>query len=75
MTALIVARKADTGSRLLGGLQKGAYADVVVKLGLVKILTRRFDICDELYVIASRSPLSIDRLPLVFRLLLVDVSF
>lgn len=27
---------------------EGAYADVVVKLGLVKLLTKRFDICEEL---------------------------
>jgi hypothetical protein len=38
-------------------MQKGAYADVVVKLGLVKILTRRFDICEELYVSLSPLPL------------------
>ncbi|KDR85074.1 hypothetical protein GALMADRAFT_233683 [Galerina marginata CBS 339.88] len=25
----------------------GAYADVVVKLGVVKILTKRFDVCEE----------------------------
>lgn len=31
-------------------MQQGAYADVVVKLGLVKLLTKRFDICEELCV-------------------------
>ena len=30
--------------------QEGAYADVVVKLGLVKLLTKRFDVCEEAYV-------------------------
>lgn len=28
--------------------QEGAYADVVVKLGLIKLLTKRFDVCEEL---------------------------
>ena len=28
--------------------QEGSYADVVVKLGLIKLLTKRFDICEEL---------------------------
>jgi hypothetical protein len=28
--------------------QDGAYADVTVKLGLVKLLHKRFDICEEL---------------------------
>jgi hypothetical protein len=30
--------------------QEGAYANVVVKLGVVKLLTRRFDLCEEAYV-------------------------
>lgn len=30
--------------------QKGAFADVVVKLGLIKLIQKRFDICDELCV-------------------------
>lgn len=34
-----------------GLIQEGAYADVVVKLGLVKLLTKTFDICEEAYVI------------------------
>lgn len=34
------------GSRLMQG-QDGAYADVVVKLGLIKLLTKRFDVCEE----------------------------
>ncbi|KAK9899771.1 hypothetical protein P389DRAFT_192081 [Cystobasidium minutum MCA 4210] len=29
-------------------IEKGAYADVIVKLGLIKLLTKRFDICEEL---------------------------
>jgi len=29
-------------------IDEGAYADVVVKLGLIKLLTRRFDVCEEL---------------------------
>merc|ERR1712000_323488 len=29
-------------------VEEGAYADVVVKLGLIKLLTRRFDVCEEL---------------------------
>ena len=33
-----------------GLLQEGAYADVVVKLGLIKLIQKRFDICQELYV-------------------------
>lgn len=28
-------------------LQEGAYADVEVKLGLVKILEKTFDVCEE----------------------------
>lgn len=28
-------------------LQDGAYADVVVKLGLIKLLTKTFDVCEE----------------------------
>jgi len=28
-------------------IQEGAYADVTVKLGLIKILTKTFDICEE----------------------------
>lgn len=31
-------------------LQDGTYADVVVKLGLIKLLTKRFDVCEELCV-------------------------
>lgn len=29
--------------------QEGAYADVTVKLGLVKLLHKQFDICEEAY--------------------------
>ncbi|PWN23817.1 hypothetical protein BCV69DRAFT_233971, partial [Microstroma glucosiphilum] len=32
---------------LKGRLEEGAYADVVVKLGLIKLLSRRIDICEE----------------------------
>ncbi|KAH0838365.1 hypothetical protein J3R83DRAFT_6645 [Lanmaoa asiatica] len=28
-------------------IEEGAYADVVVKLGLIKLLTKRFDVCEE----------------------------
>lgn len=35
-------------------LQEGAYADVVVKLGLIKLLTKRFDVCEELYAFRFR---------------------
>lgn len=31
-------------------LQEGAYADVSVKLGLIKLLQKRFDLCEEAYV-------------------------
>jgi hypothetical protein len=27
--------------------QDGAYANVLVKLGLVKLLSKRFDVCEE----------------------------
>jgi hypothetical protein len=27
--------------------QDGAYANVVVKLGLIRLLTKTFDVCDE----------------------------
>ncbi|KAL7004969.1 Phosphatidylglycerol/phosphatidylinositol transfer protein [Cystobasidiomycetes sp. EMM_F5] len=30
-------------------IDEGAYADVVVKLGLIKIIQKRFDVCEELY--------------------------
>lgn len=43
--------------RLLGGqggaaedtadMQEGAYADVTVKLGLIKLLQKQFDLCEE----------------------------
>lgn len=33
--------------------QEGAYADVTVKLGLVKLLKKTFDICEEAYVNGS----------------------
>ncbi|KAK4057539.1 hypothetical protein OIO90_001608 [Microbotryomycetes sp. JL221] len=29
-------------------IDQGAYADVTVKLGLIKLLTKRFDVCEEL---------------------------
>lgn len=29
-------------------LQEGAFADVVVKLGLIKLIQKRFDVCEEL---------------------------
>ncbi|PWN95210.1 hypothetical protein FA09DRAFT_285556, partial [Tilletiopsis washingtonensis] len=28
-------------------IKAGTYADVVVKLGLIRLLTRRFDVCEE----------------------------
>ena len=31
--------------------QEGAYADVVVKLGLIKLLHKEFDLCQEAYVL------------------------
>ena len=33
--------------RLLTSFQEGAYADVTVKLGLIKLLHKEFDICEE----------------------------
>lgn len=36
--------------------QEGAYADVTVKMGLVKLLTKTFDICDEACVNNSTFP-------------------
>jgi hypothetical protein len=30
-------------------LQEGAYADVEVKLGLIKLLHKEFDLCQEAY--------------------------
>lgn len=30
--------------------QEGAYADVTVKLGLIKLLQKEFDLCQEAYV-------------------------
>lgn len=27
--------------------QEGAYADVTVKLGLIKLIQKRFDVCEE----------------------------
>jgi hypothetical protein len=41
------------------GLQEGAYADVVVKLGLIKLLTKRFDVCEELYAFPLTFPCSL----------------
>ena len=31
--------------------QKGAYADVTVKVGLIKLLKKQFDVCEEAYVL------------------------
>jgi len=36
-------------------VQVGTYADVTVKLGLIKLLTKQFDVCQELYVHSSPS--------------------
>ncbi|KAH8119719.1 ML domain-containing protein [Phellopilus nigrolimitatus] len=30
-----------------GGIEEGAYADVLVKIGVVKLLQKRFDVCEE----------------------------
>jgi hypothetical protein len=35
----------------LHALQDGAYADIVVKMGLIKLLSKRFDLCEEAYVL------------------------
>ena len=35
----------------LADKQDGAYADVTVKLGLIKLLQKQFDICEEAYVL------------------------
>ena len=34
-------------------LQEGAYADVTVKLGLIKLLQKRFDLCEEACVLIT----------------------
>ncbi|KAJ6492203.1 ML domain-containing protein [Mycena sanguinolenta] len=34
-------------AQVLQRIEEGAYADVTVKLGLVKLLTKRFDLCEE----------------------------
>ena len=36
--------------------QEGAYAQVTVKLGLIKLLTKSFDVCEEAYVNHLRFP-------------------
>jgi hypothetical protein len=36
--------------RIMSFFQEGAYADVVVKLGLIKLLHKQFDLCNEAYV-------------------------
>lgn len=41
--------------------QEGTYADVTVKLGLIKLLTKRFDVCDELCVPVSLGPVTLSR--------------
>lgn len=33
--------------------QEGAYADVTVKVGLIKLLQKEFDLCEEAYVPVS----------------------
>lgn len=40
-------------SQGLTGAQDGSYADVVVKLGLIKLLSKRFDVCEEASVYFS----------------------
>jgi hypothetical protein len=32
--------------------QEGAFADVTVKIGLIKLLRKRFDLCQEAYVLS-----------------------
>lgn len=32
---------------VLETIEEGAYADVLVKLGLIKLLQKRFDVCEE----------------------------
>ena len=31
--------------------QEGAYADVTVKVGVIKLLQKEFDLCEEAYVL------------------------
>lgn len=33
--------------------QEGAYADVTVKLGLIKLLHKQFDLCEEAYAFVT----------------------
>lgn len=39
-----------------GEIDEGAYIDVVVKLGLIKLLTQRFDLCEEVSEIDLSCP-------------------
>lgn len=39
-------------------VQEGAVANVVVKLGLIKLLTKDFDLCEEAYVSPPSNELS-----------------
>jgi hypothetical protein len=34
-------------AQIIQSAQDGAYADVVVKLGLIKLLQKQFDVCEE----------------------------
>ncbi|GAA6019578.1 hypothetical protein JCM8202_001860, partial [Rhodotorula sphaerocarpa] len=43
----------NASGRVNSRVEKGTSADVTVKLGLIKLLTKRFDLCDELANINS----------------------
>lgn len=43
--------------QLAAPLAEGAYVDVQVRLGLVKLLTRRLDLCEELRRLGVKTPM------------------
>ncbi|KAG8954980.1 Phosphatidylglycerol/phosphatidylinositol transfer protein [Tulasnella sp. 424] len=47
-------------------IEDGAYADVTVKLGLVKLLSKRFDICEEAYVMKFEAQVAATYTYLIF---------
>ncbi|GAA5867036.1 hypothetical protein JCM3774_003763 [Rhodotorula dairenensis] len=50
----------NASGRVNRRIEKGTSADVTVKLGLIKLLTKRFDLCDELANINSSLACPID---------------
>ncbi|CAG8613434.1 9104_t:CDS:2 [Paraglomus occultum] len=47
----------DAAGFLSETVDKGSYVDVVVKLGLIRLLQKRYDLCDEVTQVGKECPL------------------